>query len=109
MTVTILRLVAAVFCILGVAEVIHITKRKILAPHSKAQTQLIIYLDSDTPDLQLLSIVNELNWHSALRPDSIICIYSFIKEEQLEACIKTAEKYNITLYSLEEAENKSIV
>lgn len=101
--------IIAVLCILGMAEVLHILKRRMLTSGSRPTIHLTVYLDDDTPDLQLAGVINEYNWSLRLRPDSIVGVYSCMTAEQMKACKRMADKYNITLYSLAEAKNKSIV
>ena len=98
------EIIVIVLCILGASELIHILKQKLLTPKIMPQTRLIIYLEGETPDLQLISIINECSWSRAISKTKLIGLYSVISAETLQNCLKIAQRHNIELYSLERAE-----
>lgn len=103
----ILSIIIAVLCIFGLSEVIHTVKQRILRPENIPETRLIVYLTDGLPDLQLASVVREYKWYGKFSPDSIIAVYSYLEDEELENCRNLAKKYGITLYSLEELEKRN--
>ncbi len=105
MTEIILKLLITVFCVLGIAEFLHILKQKIIAPELDPKTRLIVYLSGDTPDLQLACVINEYNWYRKFKPQKIIGVYSVIDEETLENCRKIANRHNIFLVSSDDSDS----
>lgn len=109
MTEIIFEIVIILLCVLGASELIHILKQKLLTPKILPQTHIIIYLDGETPDLQLISIINECGWSKVMRNVGLIGIYSEISDVSLENCLKISQRHNIKLYSLEEAERINLL
>ena len=105
----IFELVVIALCILGASELIHILKQRLLTPKKMPQTRLVIYLDGETPDLQLISIINEYSWSRATRNVKLIGIYSEISNVSLENCLKISQRHNIELYSIERAEQLDLL
>jgi len=104
MTEILLGITVAIFCIWGVSELIHILKQKLLTPEKMPQMRLIVYLDGDTPDLQLISIINEYSWKKKSDNVKIIGIYSGGSDTAIENCLKIADRHGITLCNMQKAE-----
>jgi len=109
MTEIILGIIFAVCCLIGLSEVLHIIKQKIITPDNHPETRLVVFLDSEKADLQLAGIVNEYNWYKPVYKLKIIGIYSYIDDTAFENCRKIAEKQNITLCSITRAEQMNLL
>ena len=109
MTEIIFGIIIAVFCLLGVSELIHIVKQSILSPKKRPEARLVIFLDGGTPDLQLISTINECSWSRALRNVKLIGVYSDMPKAVLESCEAIAMRHNIELYSINKAEDTNIL
>ena len=105
MTEIILSLTAATLCILGLTEVLHTLKQKMLFPKKYPKTRLIVYLDGENADLQLASIAEQYRWSGKGLAGEIVAVYSAISSESLENCRKLAEKHNIIICSEKDLKN----
>lgn len=92
MTEIILMLIAAILCIIGLTEVIHTVKSKLLTPVIKAETELFIYVSGEDADLQLSCALRE---YTALKLTNIVAVYYGDDSDKKEVCRKIAKRYNI--------------
>ena len=89
MTELILTFIFAVLSIIGLTEIIDYLKSVIMGSKNKPFCELWIYLEADTPDLQLESYLRSIN------TSKISKIYAVLSGmECLAECEKIAEKYN---------------
>lgn len=109
MTEILLWIIIAVFSLLGLSELIHILKQRLLSPKKKPEMRLVVYLDGQTPDLQLISVINEFGWSRAMRNVKLIGVYSDITDETLESCIRISQRHSIELYPLNIAEQINLL
>ena len=97
MTEIILSLTAATLCILGLTEVLHTLKQKMLFPKKYPKTRLIVYLDGENADLQLASIAEQYRWSGKGLAGEIVAVYSAMEHRSLYTKPMSISKYNHTI------------
>lgn len=94
MTETILTAIGAVLGIVGLTEIIHSIRVRILSPKYPPQTVVTVYLYGEDADLQLIYAINKYKNNLLLRTVAVI---TELDEERKELCRKIAEKYDVEI------------
>lgn len=92
----ILKIIAAFFCIVGLAEILHALKQFLLKPKKYPQIKAAVYL-SDSPIEELSSILDEYKWSKTVKAQSLTVICDDISQEDYFECEKIAEKYGVEI------------
>ncbi|MBQ6825501.1 MAG: hypothetical protein IJP34_02435 [Clostridia bacterium] len=92
------------FAVLGLAEVLHILKCRLLKPKKDIISYRIIILTNDNPENQLLYAVEQCLWHYG-NCFNLVAINSYLSLENLTECEKIAKKYDIYFCSAEKLAN----
>lgn len=93
-----------VFAVLGLAEVLHILKCRLLKPKKDIISYRVIILTNDNPENQLLYAIEQCLWQYG-SCFNLIAVKSYLSLENLVECEKIAKKYDISLCSLEKLAN----
>ncbi len=93
MTEIILTALGAVLSLVGLTEIIHSIKVRILSPKYPPQTVVTVYLHGDDADLQLVYSINKYKCNNL----KMVAVLSQLDDEKKEICRKIAEKYDIEI------------
>lgn len=87
-----LSLITALLCLVGLTEIIHTVRLRLLCPKTDLKTEMYIYLDGENADLRLCCLLRRLN-----RADisKIEAVYIGENEKEKEICKKIAERNDI--------------
>ena len=88
-------IIAMLLCLsmLGLAELLHGIKIRIIAPRHRALTYSVVFLSGDDPEEQLLFAVGQKLWLGNGYSDYIIAVNNGLDEKGDKACRYIAEKY----------------
>jgi len=90
---------------LGLSELLHILKIRILSPKKPVISYNVIILNNDKPHQQLQHAIYQYLWHGRELGGVILAVNSFLNEENFSCCKELAEKNNIIFCSLDELYN----
>ncbi len=93
MTEIILTALGAVLSLVGLTEIIHSFRIKLLTPKHRPQAVVTVYLHGDDADLQLIYAINKYKCNNL----KMVAVLSQLDEEKKKICRKIAEKYDVEI------------
>lgn len=92
----ILFLVVLVLSMLGLAELIHTVKLKIMASNKRGITYSVLLLSDESPESQLMFAAEQQLWHGSFYADYLIAVNTGLSDKNDKACKFIADKYGVT-------------
>ena len=106
MTQTVFILILIVPAVLGLAELLYLAKRLILAPMGKSKRCYAIFIEEKDAVLSLRAFCEENNWYGNFKKYSFFAVYDSLSEEIFKECELLAEQNNVTLIQVKDFSNK---
>ena len=99
MILKILYLFAFILCVLGLTELVFLTKIVIVSPKRNANKYLTVFLTKDDFLLQLAGAYERLNWYGSSAYNGIIALTDELSFEDIELCRQVySRKPGVRLY-----------